>query len=181
LRVPASDNTNGLTVLFDMGSGATYLAPGSMQWYIDTNYHGVAGTIKPGLTQGATFFVTGVQLEVGPVATPFEYRPIGTELALCQRYFQLFDAGAIGNWNAGTAVSIAAAFTYVYYKVTMRTIPLITDGTVTIIKNAGGTNPVYQWNNSTPSSVRFYVTQTNGTPTGGFGFDLVNNTADAEL
>ncbi|MBM3366658.1 MAG: hypothetical protein FJY48_13360 [Betaproteobacteria bacterium] len=44
------------------------------------------------------FFLTGVQLEIGPVATPFERRPIGTEFALCQRYFQtasFLDAGYV--------------------------------------------------------------------------------------
>ena len=39
-------------------------------------------------TNGATFFLTGCQLEVGSTATSFDYRPYGTELALCQRYFE---------------------------------------------------------------------------------------------
>ena len=44
------------------------------------------------ISVGNYFDVTGVQLEVGPVATPFEQRPIGMELALCQRYFQTYDS-----------------------------------------------------------------------------------------
>ena len=51
---------------------------------------GITVFYTPVGTAGAddNLYVTGVQLEVGPVATPFEQRPIGMELALCQRYFQ---------------------------------------------------------------------------------------------
>ena len=46
--------------------------------------------------------ITGVQVEPGPVATPFEHRPIGTELALCQRYYF---AGYMADWTAATPYS----------------------------------------------------------------------------
>jgi hypothetical protein len=49
----------------------------------------VAGSVYLPATSGATFQVTGVQLEPGTVATPFERRSYGQELALCQRYFQV--------------------------------------------------------------------------------------------
>jgi hypothetical protein len=49
-----------------------------------------------------TFDITGVQLEVGPVATPFEQRPIGMELALCQRYFYAYTCGSSGAGDFGT-------------------------------------------------------------------------------
>ena len=60
----------------------------------------------------ATFTVdiAQVQLEPGSVATPFEQRPIGTELALCQRYFQLFGAGTSGQEETATSFSITGAF-----------------------------------------------------------------------
>jgi hypothetical protein len=41
-----------------------------------------------GPTDGSAVDLTGIQLEPGPVATPLEIRPIGTELALCQRYYE---------------------------------------------------------------------------------------------
>lgn len=56
----------------------------------------------------ATFLVTGVQLEVGTVATPFERRQYGQELALCQRYYEAISFGAnitIGSASVGTSFS----------------------------------------------------------------------------
>jgi hypothetical protein len=50
-------------------------------------------------------FIGGVQLEPGPVATPFEHRPIATELALCQRYFQKFTLGSAGTIQGAWVVT----------------------------------------------------------------------------
>jgi hypothetical protein len=57
--------------------------------------------------QSGTFDIAQVQVEAGPVATPFERRPIGTELALCQRYFQILPAmqGAMDATNATLSVT----------------------------------------------------------------------------
>jgi len=60
--------------------------------------------------QSGTFDIAQVQIEPGSVATPFEQRPIGTELALCQRYFQLFGAGTSGQEETATSFSITGAF-----------------------------------------------------------------------
>jgi hypothetical protein len=53
--------------------------------------------------QSGTFDISQVQIEAGPVATPFERRPIGTELALCQRYYQQYNANGTASWfgNSG--------------------------------------------------------------------------------
>ncbi len=55
------------------------------------------------MQNAATVRYTNVQLEPGPVATPFEHRPIGTELALCQRYYQTSDAYALYVYSTTTA------------------------------------------------------------------------------
>ena len=54
----------------------------------------------PSASITATFLITGIQLEKGSTATSFDYRPIGTELALCQRYFER-------SYNIGTATGAA--------------------------------------------------------------------------
>jgi hypothetical protein len=71
-------------------------------------------------TNGATWQVSGVQLEKGSTATSFDYRPYGTELALCQRYYQ-------------TSTVFVSASTDTYYgiwafKVSMRAAPTIAGG-----------------------------------------------------
>jgi hypothetical protein len=88
-------NTNGagLYVVFSLGMGSTYSGTAGA-WAGATHYSATGATSVVG-TNGATWYITGVQLEVGSVATPFERRPYGTELALCQRYFQLITAQTV--------------------------------------------------------------------------------------
>jgi hypothetical protein len=84
-------NGVGLYLRINLGSPSGRLATaGSWQ---NGNYDGASGSTGAASwanTLGATFYITGVQLEVGTAATAFERRPYGTELQLCQRYYQTY-------------------------------------------------------------------------------------------
>jgi hypothetical protein len=77
-------NGRGIAVSFGLGVGSTY--SGTAGAWTAGNYISATGATSVVGTSGATFYITGVQLEKGSTATAFDYRPYGTELALCQRY-----------------------------------------------------------------------------------------------
>lgn len=85
-----TDNTAGIYVNWDLGSGSTYQGTAG-SWAAGAAW-ATSGSVKLGATSGATFYITGVQLERGTVATPFEYRNYQQELAMCMRYYQKTDA-----------------------------------------------------------------------------------------
>lgn len=96
-------NGAGITVYFGMGAGSTYSATAGA-WAAGDYYSATGATSVVG-TNGATFYITGVQLEKGSTATSFDYRPYGTELALCQRYYQILGGTASSLWIGGYAAS----------------------------------------------------------------------------
>jgi len=77
-------NGVGIRVRFGLGVGSTY--SGTAGAWAGSAFASATGATSVVGTNGATFYITGVQLEVGSTATSFDYRPYGTELALCQRY-----------------------------------------------------------------------------------------------
>jgi hypothetical protein len=81
-------NGIGIRLVFGLGVGST--SAGTAGSWAGANYLSVTGAVSVVGTNGATFYITGVQLEVGTVATPFERRPFGMELALCQRYLPAY-------------------------------------------------------------------------------------------
>jgi hypothetical protein len=80
-------NAGSLDISWNLGAGSTF--SGTANTWQAGNLTGATGATSVVGTNGATFYITGVQLEEGIVSTPFDYRPFGTELALCQRYFEI--------------------------------------------------------------------------------------------
>ena len=87
----------------------------------------VTGTVSVIGTLNATWYLTGVQFEKGSTASSFEYRPYGTELALCQRYYQTWHSG----WYGVIAGTGYGASSTVNYFVPKRASPTVTKGTFT--------------------------------------------------
>jgi hypothetical protein len=81
-----TDNSRGVVIRWSLGTGSTYLNTANA--WVAGDYQSVTGETKLVATNGATWYITGTQFEVGSTATSFDYRPYGTELALCQRYFE---------------------------------------------------------------------------------------------
>ena len=104
-------NGIGLRIYFNLGAGSTYSAGTANTWN-DGGYAGPAGTVSVVGTNGATFYITGVQIEKGTQATSFDYRPYGTELAMCQRYFQKSFNQSLA---VGTTGSLSGAINLITY------------------------------------------------------------------
>jgi hypothetical protein len=117
-----TNNGIGLDLFFDLGAG-TASSTTANSWQAG-NYIGLTGGVKLVETTGATFYITGVQLEKGSTATSFDYRPYGTELQLCYRYYY-FLGGETAYQNINTCVWYGAgdAVGQFSYPVAMRANP----------------------------------------------------------
>lgn len=100
----------GLDVVFTLAAGSSYrTTPGAWQ---TGNFVATANQVNCLDAVGNTFAITGVQLEVGPVATPFEHRQHGVELSLCERYYEVvrwgvqwFSSGTGPNYSLGSPIA----------------------------------------------------------------------------
>jgi hypothetical protein len=113
-----TSNGNGIIVRFGLGVGSTF--SGTANTWASANYFSATGATSVVGTNTATFYITGVQLEKGSTATSFDYRPYGTELALCQRYFEVVSMNGLGGSSSTTSVGFGCS-----YKVPKRTAPTV--------------------------------------------------------
>ena len=121
-------NGIGLNLCFTLGAGTNYA--GTIDSWQGSRLMRGSSSVQFMATVNATWFVTGIQLEVGSTATEFEHRGIGEELALCQRYYYQQVAGSS---DVGIAYTEAAnvAQTIVTFPVTMRSTPTLVAGSGT--------------------------------------------------
>ena len=115
-------NNCGIQVTFDIGQGSNRSYSASTSWQANDAL-GLSGGTKLVATSGATFYITGVQLEVGSSATGFEYVNYQTSLANCQRYLPAFTATSPAPLcSAYTTSSTNARGTFIF-PVTVRSVP----------------------------------------------------------
>ena len=161
-------NGVGLQVFFGLGIGTTY--SGTTGSWSTNNYISVTGAVSVVGTSGATFYITGVQLEKGSVATSFDQRAYSQELSLCQRYYR-FDVV----FGAQRSTSIADC----YCIVSMRATPTITPAALNI---EGIGSPASQSYVSTGTSGSFVRIETSFTANGTLGTPCTQSfAASAEL
>lgn len=125
-------NTRSMLVRFDLGSGSSFnTTAGAWQSGSYRNTSSQANLVN---NASATWYITGVQLEVGEEATPFEHRSYGDELHRCQRYYE-------EGLNQGTAAHSNTGYIVLRYvpRVEKRGEPTITMGSVAIENAAAGT------------------------------------------
>jgi hypothetical protein len=182
-------NTGGILIQFGMGVGSTF--SGTAGSWASANYISATGATSVVGTNGATFYITGCQLEVGSSSTGFEYVNYQTSLANCQRYYEnSYDAGvAVGNGStnsmARTVLGIYSTNNYgnFVFKVPKRTAP-----TVAFYDNSGTVGKLTAYNSGSATS---YTADVNATGcfsvnvyligTSSYTFAQGNFTASAEL
>ena len=149
-----TNNSGGIQVVWCLAVGSNYQTATANVWAAGDGY-ATSAQVNVMDSTANDFYITGVQLEAGSTATDFERRPIGTELALCQRYFET--SYPIGT-AVGTATEVNSAYQYmmalsgvattgqiyVPLKATKRAAPTI----VMYSGLSGASGKVYEYNGS---------------------------------
>ncbi len=143
-----TSNSTGLFLRWCLATGTNRVAAAANTWE-GANRIAISATANPIMgTSGATFYITGVQLEEGTTATAFEQRLYGTELALCQRYCQAYRAS-----NAYDVVASLICIGYTtslgggafQFKQEMRAAPTMTKGGNWRVCNYAAGFPITNW------------------------------------
>ena len=165
-------NGVGLRVFFGLGMGSNLTGPAGA--WASAAYYGANGATSVVGTNGATFYITGVQLEVGSTATSFDYRPYGTELQLCQRYYEVSTSDFSNPLFSGNVTNTVGYYATAVFKVTKRANP-----TVTLTNTFASNFPSSSGSALSISPESFYESRTaNGT---GGGYFSSTFKASAEL
>jgi hypothetical protein len=152
----ATNNAIGVVVQFGLGAGAT--RSGTAGAWAGSYFASATGATSVVGTSGATFYITGVQLEVGSTATSFDYRDYGRELLLCQRYFLKTNKENASRCGGMWGAMYSANNSHITgtLLVEMRTAPTVT---------RGGTNDTFYISNISASSAGTFASFTASTMT----------------
>ena len=161
----ANDNTNQLQFYFGLLAGTNYTS-GTLatSWAANTNANRMVGQVNVLDSTDNNFYITGVQMEIGNVATPFEFEKHADTLAKCQRYFYKFisnhDYGPLGangmqiNTNSTSGVMYQGQ-----HPITMRTGPSMAIGGNWTAEVATGAGALFALTGSVRSSDLFWQSQ----------------------
>tara|TARA_R110000868_G_scaffold8595_1_gene44296 strand:- start:342 stop:1379 length:1038 start_codon:yes stop_codon:yes gene_type:complete len=157
-----STNGVGFYLEFSLMTGSSL--QGTPNAWAAGNFRGTASQINWMATSGNTWLITGVQLEKGSTATDFDYRQYGTELVLCQRYYEVLYASSTGFENMGY-YSLTGSYRSSWpYKAQKRATASVALGSVA---SWGGATPTIYEGISTSgfyhASTCFYAAATAGT------------------
>ena len=132
-----NDNTEGLAIQWWLLAGSTY-SGGTLQttWAALTNANRAVGQVNAVNNTSNEIYFTGIQVEIGEKATPFEHRSYGDELARCQRYFYAYELLGVTLVGGNTALCNGS----VYFPVEMRAAPTLTSSSVDRMTNIGEAN-----------------------------------------
>ena len=165
-------NAAGIYLTFSIGTGSTF--SGTAGAWAAANYISATGATSVVGTSGATFYITGVQLEVGTVATPFERQIYSNQLAQCQRYYYRATAAGTSRifGNGYVTTSTVADYT-TPFPVTMRDEPSALEQTGTasnyiVVAGSGGVtcSAVPTYLTSTQWGAQYRLTVASGLTTG---------------
>jgi hypothetical protein len=132
-------------VSFGLGAGSQYALSPNV-WTTSKEGYGVTGNTNLISTLNSSLQITGLQVEKGSVATPFEHRQYGTELALCQRYYVDLANNGGSTQNSYRAIGFASTYTttqgtyVVQVPVPMRIVPSLTQAGTMYLQNLGTTS-----------------------------------------
>jgi hypothetical protein len=156
-----------MDVDFSLGTGTTFSSTAGA--WAGANYISATGATSVVGTSGATFYITGVQLEKGSTATSFDYRPYGTELQLCLRYYYRVAPDVNAPFGTGWNVNTTQGYINVPFPIVMRATPTAVEQNGTAsnyrIREVGGgfnCSSVVTFVNASPSNAFVIFTVASG-------------------